>query len=121
MTIAGNAGAYVPLELESIIITSPGVIKTSAPSEHAPVYGDTDVQHDCHYNNDTSPDESTGSLKQCLNYCSSIAGLLLTVLELVEAGVYVSYPPAIAYTFISSIDPPEIHPPDFASNSATLR
>ncbi len=110
---AVNVGAIVPIEFEHSTMASPvdakGDTQSNVSSAHL-----TASEHRCIQAINSSADDTADCLNTCLDYCNSIAGLALSVPELPKVRVYISYPPAAAYAFLSLIGSPETHPPKLA-------
>ncbi len=110
---AVNVGAIVPIEFEHSTISSPVDAKGDTQSNVSPAHLTTS-EHRCMQAMNSSADDAADCLSKCLDYCNSIAGLALSVPELPKVRVYISYPPAAAYAFLSLIGSPETHPPKLA-------
>ena len=110
---AMNVGAIVPIEFEHSTIASPVDAKEDTQNNTSPAHL-TASEHRCMQAMNSSPDDAADCLSKCLDYCNSIAGMALSVPDLLKIRVYVSYPHAAAYPFLSLIESPETHPPKLA-------
>ena len=105
-------------------IIGPDEFEHSGIAFHADANGDSQKnastahhaapEHNCIQAMHSSAGDASNCLNKCLDYCNSIAGLALSVSELLKTHVYMRYPPATAYTFPSLMESPETQPPKSA-------
>ncbi len=100
-----NTGSIVPIE------TAPHSLEMNSSQAQSMHENMSNAAHGCIYQMESGSNTPSDCLSKCMSYCSSFSALTLSVPEILKRRIFLQHPPSNPYRFISTIESPEIQPP----------